>query len=261
MGAGADPALAAVPDANGAGAGNADARVSQLWLEVGQRIAGRAAHEVRNALNGVAVNVEVVRSRLARAAAEPGAVPPASVARFADVAAAQLESLSALTDAVLALARPAPEPADVRRLLAPVAVLLDAVARSEGGSLTLEDEEEDEGAAGTAHVAASARVARLVLAAALDAAVGCGRAVTCRVERGDAAAPAGLRVRVRWTGGCADAGGGAVGGEAAPPALPRAVAAAAAAAGIGVEPVPHGVTLTFAPAAPAAPGTSTNTET
>jgi signal transduction histidine kinase len=221
---------------------------------VAERIAGRAAHEVKNALNGVAVNLEVVRGRLARAAGDPGGVAAASAARFADVAGEQLEALSALSEAMLALARPPREPADVGQLVAPLAVLLDAVARSEGGSLALEVDEET--ADGATRVAAGARVARLVLAAALDAAVRRGRAVRCRVERVEhgagVAAPA-VRVRVAWAGGADDEADRDL-------ALPRDVAAAAAAAGIGVDPARHGVTLTFAPAAPAAAGTSTNTE-
>ena len=81
---------------------------SGLWLETLQRIAARAAHEVKNSLNGVAVNLEVVRSRTARAGQTTDAV-----ARFADHAAEQFERLSAQTDALLVLARPPREPCDV----------------------------------------------------------------------------------------------------------------------------------------------------
>ena len=47
------------------GYGAADA----LWLETLQRICGRAAHELKGALNGASVNLEVVRSRATRAEA------------------------------------------------------------------------------------------------------------------------------------------------------------------------------------------------
>ena len=64
---------------------------------------------MKNALNGVAVNLEVVRSRAQRA--EP---TTASVTRFADSAADQLDRLTILSEALLALARPPREPVDVR---------------------------------------------------------------------------------------------------------------------------------------------------
>jgi hypothetical protein len=86
-----------------------------------------------------------------------------------------------------------------------------------------------------------------------------GRAVRCQLYRaapagrGPDVAPGAIGVRVTWTAGSGDDAD-----QAAP--LPPDVAAAAAAAGIGVEPDHRGVTLTFAPAAPAAPGTSTNTD-
>ena len=51
-----------------------DARV--LWLAMVQRLMGRAAHDVKDSLNGVAVNLEVIRSRAARADA-PALHPPA----------------------------------------------------------------------------------------------------------------------------------------------------------------------------------------
>ncbi|HET7457820.1 MAG TPA: hypothetical protein VFJ74_09205 [Gemmatimonadaceae bacterium] len=173
-------------------------RACVLWLAASQRMAGRAAHEVKNALNGVAVNLEVVRSRLARAAEEPGATPqpsPAAAARFAEVASAQFEALSNLADAMLALARVPREPADVVQLLAPLAIVYDAVARADGGSLRVV------GADGgvPAPAPAPAVAVRLALAAVLDAAVGRGRAVTCAVDT-SAARP---RVHVSWLGAVA----------------------------------------------------------
>ena len=57
----------------------------------------RAGHELRNALSGVAVNVEVVRSRSGREGAT------GDVASFAGRASAQVEEASALTDGLLAL--------------------------------------------------------------------------------------------------------------------------------------------------------------
>ncbi|MDP9206506.1 MAG: hypothetical protein M3P12_13805 [Gemmatimonadota bacterium] len=62
-----------------------------------REIIRRAGHEIRNALNGVAVNVEVVRSRAGREGAAK------ELASFADRASAQVSEASALTDGLLAL--------------------------------------------------------------------------------------------------------------------------------------------------------------
>ena len=70
-------------------AATADAGV--LWLAALQRALDRAAHDVKDALNGVSVNLEVVRSRASRADAAASAVAP-----FADAAAHQLDRLTAL---------------------------------------------------------------------------------------------------------------------------------------------------------------------
>ena len=57
----------------------------------------RAGHEIRNALNGISVNVEVVRSRSSRDES------PKELAPFAERASAQVGEASALTDGLLAL--------------------------------------------------------------------------------------------------------------------------------------------------------------
>jgi len=58
----------------------------------------RAGHEIRNALSGAAVNVEVVRSRAGRKG------DGQDIAGFADRAAAQIGEASSLADGLLALA-------------------------------------------------------------------------------------------------------------------------------------------------------------
>ena len=116
---------------SGPGPAAAAAAVERLWLDRLYAIGRPVAHEFRNALNGVAVNLEVVRSRA------HGDAPAASVARFADTAADQLESLTGLTDALLALVRPVAEPADVADVTARLATLLGAVARPDGGAVIL----------------------------------------------------------------------------------------------------------------------------
>ena len=64
--------------------------------EAVREILRRAGHELRNALNGVAVNVEVVRSRAERAGSAK------ELASFAERASAQVGEASALTDGLLA---------------------------------------------------------------------------------------------------------------------------------------------------------------
>jgi hypothetical protein len=56
-----------------------------------------AGHEIRNALNGVAVNVEVVRSRLLKESGGKDLMP------FADRASAQVGVANALTEGLLSL--------------------------------------------------------------------------------------------------------------------------------------------------------------
>lgn len=63
-------------------------------------ISRRASHEVRNALNGVAVNIEVVRSRLSRPA--PDLV---ELKTFADRASQESDGAAALTNGLADLAR------------------------------------------------------------------------------------------------------------------------------------------------------------
>jgi len=66
-------------------------------LELVGEITRRAGHEIRNALSGVAVNVEVVKSRAARGDGADALAP------FADRAALQVGVASALTDGLLGL--------------------------------------------------------------------------------------------------------------------------------------------------------------
>ena len=73
------------------------ARAKADPLEIVREIIRRAGHEIRNALNGVAVNVEVVRSRVAREGAAT------EVASFAERAGSQIVEATALTNGLLAL--------------------------------------------------------------------------------------------------------------------------------------------------------------
>jgi len=73
------------------------ARAKADALEIVGEIIRRAGHEIRNALSGVAVNVEVVRSRVAREGAAT------EIASFAERAGAQIGEATALTNGLLAL--------------------------------------------------------------------------------------------------------------------------------------------------------------
>ena len=83
------------------------ARAEAAWASALQAVASYVAHDFRNALNGVAVNLEVVRGRSARGA------EAAAIAPFAATAAAQFEVAAAAAEALLAFARSEPGDADV----------------------------------------------------------------------------------------------------------------------------------------------------
>src|SRR4249920_2259514 len=82
--------------------------MDSLWLETLHRICGRAAHELKGALNGVSVNLEVVRSR-----SDKPDTPASSVNKYATAASNQLDGVITMTEAVLSLAREAREPVEI----------------------------------------------------------------------------------------------------------------------------------------------------
>jgi hypothetical protein len=71
------------------------------WLAGLRDIVRGSVHETRNALNGLVVNLEVVRSRLARAA--PATSEKDEVLSFAEQAASQAEAAAKLSEGVGAL--------------------------------------------------------------------------------------------------------------------------------------------------------------
>jgi len=112
----------------------APADAGALWLAALQRALARAAHDVKDALNGVSVNLEVVRSRASRADAAASSVAP-----FADAAAQQLERLTALLDAVLALGRSERGPVDLGITLRRVAALCSASNAASDARVTVRE--------------------------------------------------------------------------------------------------------------------------
>jgi signal transduction histidine kinase len=108
--------------------------IDARWLDALQRLASRTAHELRGALNGVSVNVEVVRTRAAKPTASAAALEP-----FADAASAQLDDVIELTEALLGLARPAREPIEIATETKRIVTLLSAAARADGRRLHIDD--------------------------------------------------------------------------------------------------------------------------
>lgn len=131
--------------------------VERLWLSTLQRLAEGVAHELRNALNGVAVNLEVVRSRSTR-----DGVPATSLAHYAGSASDQLESVIAMAEALIALNRAPQAPIAAARIADQLLALIRPPLAANGGSARLDVEGE-----GVSRVRGD--VARLTLAAALEA--------------------------------------------------------------------------------------------
>ena len=113
---------------------------------------------MRNALNGVAVNLEVVRSRSAR-----DGMPATSLAQYASAASDQLESVITIAEALVALNRAPQRPVVAGRIADQLLALMRPQLVAVGGSARLVVEGE-----GKSDV--SAEAVRLVLAGALEAA-------------------------------------------------------------------------------------------
>ena len=158
--------------------------IARLWVAAHQELADRAAHELRNALNGVAVNLEVVRSRLDR----PG-VDIRTVLPFATTASNSMEELSAFSEALLTLARSPRQPADVGLMLRNIFTVLEPVIRRTDDALRLQAP-----AAGDGVTDASAEATRLVLLTTALAGIRTGASVACTVQ------PAAGRFALRFAG-------------------------------------------------------------
>jgi len=157
----------------------------ELWLDTLQEVCARAAHEVKGFLNGVSVNLEVVRSRSSRGHAEAS-----SLKGFADSASGQFEHLSDMSEALLALCRAPREPVEVSSTVQQLVTLLEPVARVEGHAMDVSE------ASGAGAVRARGNIVRLVLARALLAALDRKSDVQCNVVLGDDAV-----VRINTAGG------------------------------------------------------------
>jgi hypothetical protein len=89
------------------------------WLEVLGALVADAAHAVNNVLNGAAVNLGVVTSRLSspKVADATGEALAGRTVGFATDAATGLEAVSELVQSVVSLARPLPVSVDPARLV------------------------------------------------------------------------------------------------------------------------------------------------
>jgi hypothetical protein len=194
--------------------------VDELWLATFQRLCARSAHDVRSALNGVSVNLEVVRARSAKAD-----LPASTVHRYAAAAAEQLDAVMMMAESLLALGRAPREPVEVVPLVRRLVTLLAPGARSDGGRLEIGAI--DDGSSATS----SSNVVRTVLGAALLAAVDGVRAIECRVAMGE-------RIEVSLN---------ARSGEKDAPllALDSKIVDAATGAGIGVLVERSGISIAF----------------
>src|SRR4051812_36654521 len=100
-----------------------------LWLRTLEELGDRAAHEIKDTLNGVSLSLEVVRGRSGSIGSGHGA-QTSSVSDFAATAAAQLELVTERVDAMLALSRRPREPGDIAITLRRMAALLVPAAKA-----------------------------------------------------------------------------------------------------------------------------------
>jgi hypothetical protein len=192
--------------------------VDALWLDTFQRICERTAHELRGALNGLSINLEVVRSRAARPTTQVTAI-----STHANAAADQLGGVIRISEAMLALARPPREPVEIAPIVRHMGALLAPVARTDGRRLEFDGPFDHLGT-----TTAGGNAARLALGAALLAALDGTTHARC-VPGGGESAPA---VRVESCDGRAMA-------------IDAAIVAAAAETGIRVQAEPSVIVIGF----------------
>jgi signal transduction histidine kinase len=142
-----------------------------LWAETLQALANVVAHDLRNALNAVAVNLEVVRGRSARGA------DVSAIAPFAATAAANFETAAAAAEALLSFARPEPGRVDVAAVIARLARLLAVL-----GEPRIEVHDRSDGRATTV---AQADIARAAVARSVLAALDNGERAACEIAVDD----------------------------------------------------------------------------
>lgn len=157
-----------------------DGDVARLWTATVHELGTSVAHEVRNAISGAALNAEVVRARLASGAGNEAVRP------FAESAVTELAEVARLTDALLWLVGPVPEPVELEALVGRLCVLTQAMSgEGEGGhdgAVTLVADSAGDGFV----TSLEGDICRLIVARLLLHAKGAGE-LRCELARGDRA--------------------------------------------------------------------------
>lgn len=146
--------------------------VDELWLRSLQKMTAHIAHDLKGALNGVSVNLEVVRSR-----SEKATLAGADVHRFAVTAADQLGIVIRSTGALLSLGRASRGPVEVSTVCRHVASLLAEMRPAGHGSMEVVV---DGGLA--AETSAPLNAVRLALAECIHAAAASAGELVVRVQ-------------------------------------------------------------------------------
>ena len=146
--------------------------IDELWLRSLQKLAAYVAHDLKGALNGVSVNLEVVRSRSEREGA-----PASDVQKFSASASEQLAIVIRGTTSLLAASRAIKGPVDVAAIARNlVNVVVDTYAH-EGGSI---DAHLEGGL--PAETGAPGNLVRFAMAEALLAAISTKQPLSIRVR-------------------------------------------------------------------------------
>ena len=146
--------------------------VDELWLRSLQKLSAHIAHDLKGALNGASVNLEVVRSR-----SEKETVRGADIHKFANTASEQLAVVIRATGALLSISRGTRGPVEVSIIARQVVGLLDDMSPATGGRLQLSVE-----GGLSAETSAPLNAARLAVAECLFSAASGKGEVAVRVK-------------------------------------------------------------------------------
>lgn len=146
--------------------------VDELWLLSLQKLTAHVAHDLKGALNGASVNLEVVRSRSARET-----LTGADIHRFAVNASDQLAIVIRVTAALLSLSRGTRGPVEVSFVAKQVVGLLDDMGSATGTRFQLSIE-----GGLAAETSAPLSAVRLAVAECLVGAAGGNGQVAVRVR-------------------------------------------------------------------------------
>lgn len=189
--------------------------VEELWLRSLQKLTAFISHDLKGALNGASVNLEVVSARSAREASTG-----ADVHKFAATAADQLGVVIRVSGALLSLGRAPRGPVEVSVVTKQLSALLDDMKTAAGGKFEVQVE-----GGMSAETAAPLNAVRLAIAESLLAASRETGRVSVRVR----GLPTPL-VQISPASG---------------PDLPSEVQSALLSAGIRIDMDGHGISIAF----------------